>query len=425
MDKTAQKRSLLNKLHETANIPGRSMEKFFKPQFEEIMKSLVVKDDTIRSILLGQKVGKQVMPKPDFEPISAKELLSKAKSYINQREYISAVSVLSRFHKKMQDIVTVIDSLDFDVSKIHHQFLFGKKMPEKKYMDHLSDFEKRIASQEKDFLIKQAGIIDSLKNLFTQRGRSLRSWESKYEDRVKPIREGTIAQLEASQNLLSTILGHLKTMASLRAARKVDAYVDESKAIKAAFQAYDTGKDSFRNFYSTVIKPHVDTQRQQQQEAQSTSYSADAVNNMLTDQSKKNLDNATLFGNAPTSNSPPPGNDAEEFGHVSIPSPPPLPTNVEPSPGNGAEPAQPAPAAIPSLPIPGIRPPAFKSDEVAEELFGPKKSSYDAFVDSLQVFSNENPSLLAAHISKYAKSIQSEQPEMAVKLFKIAKSLRG
>jgi hypothetical protein len=62
---------------------------------------------------------------------------------------------------------------------------------------------------------------------------------------------------------------------------------------------------------------------------------------------------------------------------------------------------------------------------VAEELFGPRKSSYDAFVDSLQVFSSEDTTLLASHIAKYARSIQDEQPETAVKLFKIAKSLRG
>src|SRR5271154_5342557 len=259
MDKSAQQRGILNKLHEAVS-PSGAMEKAFKPQFEEIMKSLVIKDDTMRSILLGKKVGKQVMPKSELDGVSAKDLLGKAKSYINQREYISAVSVLTRFHKKMKEVSTVVDDLDFDLSKIHHQFLFGKKMPEKKYMEHLSDFEKRTAAYEFEWMIKQAGLVDSLKNLFTERGRALRSWEKKYEDKVAPIRDGTKTQLEQAQVLLGNVLEQMKTMASLRASRRVDAYVEAAKAIKSTFQTYDV---SFRKFYDTVIRPEVKRQREE------------------------------------------------------------------------------------------------------------------------------------------------------------------
>src|SRR5579871_145064 len=163
MDKIAQKRGPGAKLREALNVPARAAEKFFKPEFEKVMQSLVQKDDTIRSILLGKKYGKPMFD-VKLDGKSAKDLVKDAKSYINRREYISAVSVLSQFHKKMQDVSNMVDALNFDVSKIHHQFLFGKKMPEKKYMEHISDLEQRIASQEDEF-IKRAGLVDSLRNL--------------------------------------------------------------------------------------------------------------------------------------------------------------------------------------------------------------------------------------------------------------------
>jgi hypothetical protein len=441
MDKSAQQRGLLNKLHEAVS-PSGAMEKAFKPQFEEIMKSLVVKDDTMRSILLGKKVGKQVMPKSELDGVSVKDLLGKAKSYINQREYISAVASLTRFHKKMQGVSDVVDALDFDLSKIHHQFLFGKKMPEKKYMEHLSDFEKRTASYEFEWMIKEAGLVDSLKNLFTQRGRALRSWEKKYEDKVAPIRDGTKAQLEQAQALLSSVLEQMKTMASLRASRRVDAYVEAAKVVKSAFQAYDV---SFRKFYDTVIRPEVKRQRDMENEKQEDG----SVVKPMDPGDGKSIDLATEQGQppftldlgdgavkkpfTPPSNVPfdlvqRPGTQTlqqlqEKYGpeqaideRYSVPTPPTSAPAIETTPSLSNPPS--------TIPPPnkqvGIDP-----DEVAAQLFGPKKSSYEAFVDSLEVFAYEDPSLLAAHIAKYARSIQQEQPEAAVKLFKIVKSLRG
>ena len=423
MDKTAQKRSLLNKLHEMANIPARSAENFFKPELKRIMNSLISVDDVVRSTLTGEKIGKA---SPE-DPVSAKDLLKEAKSFINRREYLSAAADLGRFHKKMQDVSNVLEKLEVDVNSIHHQFLFNK-LPGK-HREQLEEMRTRLASERLTYFTKEAGITDFFRNIGTPRGRALAAWEKRYPQVVGKIRDGAVAQLESSQELLNDALAQLKVMASARAARNIDVYISAGKELSRQFKKYDSGKHGFRGYYNEVIKPYLDMQKKIEEDEKATSATSSAVNNMLVDQSKKNLENADPFGNpaktdpavAPAPAVPVPTTSGE-FGHISIPGAPALPTDVG-SPGTA--PVTPPPPPVPSLPTPGIRPPGFKSDEVAEELFGPKKSSYDAFIDSLQVFSNEDPSLLAAHISKYAKSIQGEQPEVAVKLFKIAKSLRG
>jgi hypothetical protein len=280
----------------------------------------------------------------------------------------------------------------------------------------LEDFEKRTASQRLTYMTKEAGIMDFFHNIGTQRGRALAAWEKRYPEVVGKIRQGTIDQLESSQELLSEVLNLLKDMATYRAARKIDDYLSAGKQIVAAFKRFDMGGKSggFRGFYNTTIKPWMDTQRKLEAE-QATASTSKAVENMIVDQGKKNLDKPEATEKETTlpglGNRPVPGD-------VMIPSGGVTTTDVEPMP---APPTPPHPTPVPTPP----QPERMKSDEVAEELFGQKKSSYDAFVDSLEVFGNENPSLLASHISKYAKYIQAEQPETAVKLFKIAKSLRG
>lgn len=411
MDKTAQKRSLLNKLHEMGNVPAHAAESFFKPELKRVMNTLIDTDDVIRSTLAGQKIGKAI---PE-DPVSAKDLLKEAKSLINRREYLSAVANLGRFHKKMQDVSNVLDKLTLNVDGLHHQFLFNK-LPNK-YREQLEDFEKRIASEKLPYFTKEAGIMDFFHNIGTQRGRALAAWEKRYPQVVAKIRDGAIEQLESSQNLLNEILTLLKEMASSRAARNIDVYLNTSKQVTNAFKKFDTGGKSggFRGFYNAAVKPWMDKQRQLEQEAQAetTSSTAKAVTQMMDEQGKKNLEQGEIV--------PPAGGVSS----VILPPPPAVPTGVETPEGaelpEGAESTIKTPV-VPSLP--GTKP-GFKSDDVAKELFGPKKSSYDAFVDSLEIFANEDPSLLAAHISRYAASIQAEQPEVAVKLFKIAKSLRG
>ncbi len=52
------------------------------------------------------------------------------------------------------------------------------------------------------------------------------------------------------------------------------------------------------------------------------------------------------------------------------------------------------------------------------------KYNHQSFYESLQSLSNEDPRILAAYISKYAKSIQKNDLATAVKLFNIVKRIK-
>ena len=402
MDKIAQRRGLrrniLQKLHEAVNVPARSAENFFKPKLKELMDQLTLKDDEVRSILSGTKTGKSNTP---GDKSSIRDILKETKSMINRQELLSAVALLGRFHKKVQEVSNILEGFDLDVSGLHHQFLFNK-LPGK-HREQLEDLHQRFASEGIDHLIKEAGMMDFFHNIGTSRGRSLSMWAKRYPNIVGPLRDGINSQLEASQSLLDNILVVLKDMASARATRSIDKYINASKQLIMSFKKYDSGKNGFRNFYNTIVRPYIEKQKKIEEQENATTESAKAVQNMMLDQGNKGLEQQT--GTPPVVPSLPNVPDLP-----SIPPPPAVPTIATP----------PAPSTIP---VPGSED-KYKSDQVAEELFG-KKSSHHPFIRTLDMFSNEPPILLASHLSKYAKSIQGNQPEIAIKLFMIAKTLRG
>jgi hypothetical protein len=89
MQKTAQKRSLLNKLREVTNISGIATEKFFNPEFQELMDRLRDQtDDPIRSIVSGEAIGNA---SPPDDAISLKELL---KHMISLSDYVRIIEIV-------------------------------------------------------------------------------------------------------------------------------------------------------------------------------------------------------------------------------------------------------------------------------------------------------------------------------------------
>lgn len=405
MDKIAQRRNILNKLHEGFNFPGRAAQKYFKPEFKRVMTQLIKQDDKIRSILLGRKVGDSQAPADKTE---VKDLLKQAESFANRREYISAVTSLARFHKKFQEAKRAIEVLNLDVEKIHQQFLFGPKMPIKNYMDYFSDLEQRIAYQQVE-IVKSAGVIDSLSNLFSERGRALKKWEKDNETRVGPLRDAVKQAIDDAKGMLSNVLSHLKSMASARASNNIEGYMAAAKEMGTIFDAYDK---NFRSFYNSKIKPEVELQRK-----------------MQADRMKQE---AEEIAKTQTPATPPPNQDEE------IPIDLVKEKKVETPPILGDLPAPPTPNVSPVGPEPTSAPTPIPSlaDETAKKLFGPPggeedaslyaddKRAHAAFLESLEAFAEESPQLLANYISKYAKSIQVKHPESALQLFKIAKNLR-
>lgn len=399
MDKSAQSkrqtgRGFFNELREKVNMPGAYLEGFFKPELDRVMTSLKLLDDQLRAELTGKKIGQA---DPSIQT-SAKDLLKTARTNFNRREYISGVSDLGMFHKKMQDIVTLINKFFVDVNKIHHKFLFEGVEDEKvkRLREHM---ERKAAQQLRMELIKQAGIMDFFHNIGTKRGRGLAAWEKKYPKETKALREGGAKLLDSADNLLATTIAYMKEMATARAIRRPDDYMDAANKIKAEFEKFDGGDKGFRAYYNTAIMPFMQIKDTLEKE-KATAEPAPSVSTDSPNAGKVEL------GNEPSpesktvapSTSPPMGG-----GFVS----------VQPSPWGSSAP----PAASPA--------PTNTGDDAPDTQRKPTVIAHERFYQSLESMSGEDPRILAGYITKYAKSIQESDLETAIKLFAIVKRLKG
>lgn len=406
MEKIAQKRSFLNKLREMA---GGVTEKF-SPEFEAVMNNLRMVDNNVRSIISGEEITTDTSPdtfksvflsdifdKAD-KTISLKDLLKSTKSNINKREYIKAAADLGRFHKKMDDVVKILNGFKFNIDEMHEKFLFEGLDDESK--SHLSDMRRRFKatqSSQNYNLIKEADFLDFFTNIVSERGKSLSTWEKNYPKKVGKLSKDTSNMLTLSERLMASALSALKIMASARASRNPDKYIVEAEKI---VKAYDNYNKNFMTYYNSNIKDVLDKQK----------WDAD--------------------------------NQTEELAPVA-------PTPSVPAP------SLPVPSQAPKLaPLPTVAPPPLKDDEPEiaidsptvsspppqvdeEEAFelqspGPKTMSYlepakkahTNFYSVLESMSSESPKILSAFISKYAQSIKSSDPKTYIKLVNIINSIK-
>lgn len=409
MQKTAQKRSLLNQLREKANIPGAMIEGFFKPELDRIMNDLRMKDDNIRTILTGQKIGKADV---NFTPgASIKELVKSARKNFNRREYMAGIADLGQFHKRMFEVKKYIKELELSVARIHHNFLFQHLTPKQKehiegLEGHMSAIPEATANLQVENFIKRAGLVDFLHNIVDKRGRALAIWEKKYPNVAKDLREGGNRLIDAADSILADTLSLLREMATYRATRSVDNYLESAKKIVKGFDRFDAGDRGFRSFYEKTVKPYLITQKQiEKEQAGSTPEQAPAPTANVPDPGAMGAQNVTAPAGetAPvTERSGPPVMEEDNEPIPLVKPPANVPTQLGPTP-NQLAPAAPAPN--PQLPLPGI--------------------AHSKFMESLESMSNEDPRILASYISKYAASIQDCDPETAVKLFEVARKIKG
>lgn len=407
MDKFAQERSIFNKIREKINQPASMVEGFFKPELDRIMTDLRLADDNIRSVLVGSKVGK-----PDVEITagrSIKDLLKSARSNFNRREYMTGVADLGEFHKRLFDAVKLIDKLDLSVNQIHHNFLFKSLSPKQRenirglqeYMKSASD------AVNEPYFIKEAGIMDFFHNIGTRRGWSLAAWEKKYPKVVKDLRDGGLKLLDIAEATKDNVLALLKEMAAARATRKVDDYMDAAKKIKYEYAKFDGGDKGFRAYYHNIVLPYLKKQEELEKEEAKKAPPPDV----------KSDPKAV----APTTSVPGMGG-----GYVTV------------APGMGAStqaPSQP-PSELTAVPAGPPKPGEILANEkdvemlpdeppITERSPAPVHTAHANFYNSLHAMGNEAPRILASYITKYAKSIQGDDPETAIKLFSIVKQLKG
>jgi len=258
MQKTAQKRSLLNKLREMTNISGIAAEKVFNPEFEQVMNKLRDEtDDPVRAIVTGEKIGEADAPS---DGLSLKALLSSAKSNSNRREYMRAVADLGRFHKKMYDVVRILSGFKSNLEEVHEKFLFHDLDDESK--QHLHDLKQRFTPPKtaatESYFIKSANILDFFANIGTERGRALGAWEKRYPKQVGKLKKDTASLLTASEKLLTVVISTLKELATARATRHPDKYIESSAKIIKAYDSYDK---IFKNYYEANVKGFLEKQQ--------------------------------------------------------------------------------------------------------------------------------------------------------------------
>ncbi len=414
MQKTAQKRNVLDRFKEWSNVSGRVAEKMFNPEFERVMNNLRESDNKIRAIASGQEIDGE---SPGDDHLSLKDCLKSVKSYLNRREYMSAVADLGKFHTKMAAINNVIVMLDANVNKVHHEFLFKDLGDEQK--EQLAQLHKKFSDDRQAIMVKEAAysdIADFLHNVTNKRGRALAAWEKRYPKQFSKLKKETFNLLGASEKLFGILLASLKVMASARGSRNVDAYVKETEKIKSNYNTYDAG---FKSYYQANIKDFLDKLDILPKEQVAPAVKVEDNKEMGQQEVQPTAPSGTGAMISPTDSSTPPSSNTPT-GPASAPTgsdisstPPPLPESVykaiqTPGAVSALKP-QPVPAPAPQ---PVIMPPPLTP------------TAHRKFYDSLEAMSGEHPVLLASFIRKYATKIQDSDPETSINLFKIARSIK-
>jgi hypothetical protein len=420
MQKTAQSvrqtgRGVLNKLREMTNVSGVAAEKFFSPQFEEVMNSLREIDNDIRSIVVGKPIeGGNPDPSNMGDARSLKDILKSAKSNFSRREYMTAVAELARFHQKMSDVVKNISQLDGKVNEIHHKFLFQDL--DEDHKKQLENLKTRFAAEQYALLIKEASVMDFLYSVVNKRGRALAFYEKRYPKEVGKLKKDTSNLLSKSDSLLGVLLTSLKEMASARATRNIDAYIRSAGRISNVYGNYN---NIFKEYYTTNIKGFLDkvsppppTEKVEDQSLGKT--------NIPTTPAKEVPELDT-----PINNPPAPAGPAANVTPTSIPPAPDTERNLTPpvgmTPNSGVTNVltQNNPPRRTMVNVPPVSP-----DEEVTQVY-PLSQAHVQFFESLMALGNEHPLIISNYIQKYAQSIQGSDPITAIKLWQISKSVRG
>jgi len=396
MDKFAQKRGLFNKLRETINMPGKYLDGIFRPEIERIMISLKKMDDRIRAVFTGQTIG-DATPS-DSQAI--KDVLKDARKNFNRREYMSAVTDLGHFHKKMLAVARDISLFRLDVDKIHHKFLFegmkdsgyDKKLDS--FREHMKELQTK-AEYSSEHFIKEAGMIDDLVTFLSRRGRGLMAWEKRYPQKIKALRDGADSLINDAQKMFDSDLASLKAMATARATRRPDEYIEYANKMKSEFDKFDI---RFKDFYAKAVQPwlqvkdSIEAQEKATAEADGTGAPTPAT--------------PGVTPQVPDLDVKAPQVPQQQNPQMSLQFPP------------GTQ--QVAPPAAPKLELP-LQPEEDAPDTVKSP---PPVHAHQSFYNSLEALSKESPLILAKYISKYAASIQHSDSAMAIELFSIARKIK-
>lgn len=422
MDKYAQSkrqtgRGILNELREKMNMPGSYLDKFFKPELERIMAALRVVDDKIRAELTGKNIGDE----PPEIPKASKDILKEARKNFARREYMMGAADLGMFHKKMSLIAAEISKWEIDVNRIHHRFLFQGVDEEK--LQGLRQHMEAKKAEELNRILKQAGVTDFFYNLLSPRGRALAAWEKKYPKETKALREGGPKLVDAADTLLTNTISLMKEMATARATRRPDDYMDSANKIVAEYNKFDK---NFRDYYNNAIMPFMRVKDEIDAKLKAEKPEATPVPAQPPRKMELGYEVPASPG-APAVPGASPATPSVPDLDVPAPKTQQMTLQFEGQPPGASPPFAPAKPPIvsrpPTVPQPPMVPkPEAKPGDITEKTEPPKHAQFYAALESL---SHEDPRIVASFISKYAKSIQGTDPETAIRLFNVVKLTRG
>lgn len=251
-NKTAQERSLLNKLRERTNISGKILEGL-NDEFAELMTRLRSTDEKIRA-----------------HAEQTKDLTRAAKSLLNRRDYLSSAANISAFHERCRYISAELEKFIRSVDLKHYKFLLDQFDDEQKEQlfgyDPTKDLslDSATAAFVSLSIIKQAGLsdwwfsmtdplADVAHNLTTGRGQAMRALEKRFSiSFLKSLKTNSSIMVSKTERLLQLLLAIFKKLGTALAKRNVDQYVENAKLFIRKFAEYHT---VFVKYYNTNIVP--------------------------------------------------------------------------------------------------------------------------------------------------------------------------
>lgn len=246
MLKHSQKRSLRDIIRE--KNPLNSASEYFNSKIKELMKNLRKSDGEIRLIISGDKKEQ-----------SLRDILKNSKSLFNKKEYINSFIVLDSFRERLGKASAICQSLNLDINTNYKDFFIKELADDEK--QGLIEFRKKLDEELKtkahvyNEFVKQAGLLDFFRSIFTQRGRALRAWEKVHGKEIEQMKDSLVKLFDLSYSTLEEVNNQLMKMSYALSVRDISGYSSASKKIVMQYNKYNL---YFKKYYKDHIQKLID-----------------------------------------------------------------------------------------------------------------------------------------------------------------------
>ena len=248
MDKIAQRRKLLSKIHEATSIKGRILEKM-NPEFREVMDSIRDTDARIREYAENIKTASR-----------------NARSSVRRNDYLQAAQNLTIVHDKAKYIAAELEKLKNLINKKHFNILLNKFDDDHKRELFEYDPKKivKLETETNELIKKYAGIGDwwfnikdipsaIMHNLFTGKGIAMSALQKSFSTPfLKTLKTDTENLTTKTEEFVENLLDIFKKLGNAVGTRDIHTYVLESNNLIKKYAGYNR---TFLNYYNKNIEP--------------------------------------------------------------------------------------------------------------------------------------------------------------------------